>query len=392
MAVFYADLHVHVGSAHRLPVKITASRDLTVESIINYVPRVKGLGIIGLVDSASPRVQRDLAELLGQGVISEHPHGGLIGRGLLLILAAEVELVLPERGHAHFLAYLPDFPSIQRFTQILRGYLTNPDLSTQHARLTPDELVELTTDLGGFVAPAHAFTPHKGVLGCCVDNLAQALPQKRRDVFALELGLSADTAMADSLSSLADLTFLTSSDAHSLPKIGREYMSLELVEQSFQAVERALKRSDSKDKVTANYGLAPLLGKYHRSYCPECQRIFAQNRKAILACPKCGPGKLILGVWDRLQQIADQPTTSPAHRPPYHYQVPLEMLPKIGSKTRNKLIELVGPEKYVLNESPIEEIAEAVGEKVAEVIQKSREGRLRLMPGGGGYYGKATLG
>ena len=50
---------------------------------------------------------------------------------------------------------------------------------------------------------------------------------------AIELGLSSDTFLADEISELEDKTFLTNSDAHSLPKIAREYNKLSVEDISF---------------------------------------------------------------------------------------------------------------------------------------------------------------
>lgn len=390
MPAYYADLHIHIGTAAGRLVKITASRDLTVERIIQFVPREKGLSILGLVDVSSPAVQADLQGLLAAGRLAEHPRGGLVSEQLLIIPGAELELVLPGRGAAHYLAYFPSLEACTEFSIAIRSYLTNPYLSTQNVALAPEAALELVESYQGFFTPAHAFTPHKGVLGCCVPDLAQAFPSFLPHILTLELGLSADTKMADTVSSLSQLTFLSSSDAHSLPKIGREYMRVNLVELSFEALRAALARESGLNMVEANYGLAPLLGKYHRSFCSACGRIFAVS-SAVTTCPDCSTGHFVLGVWDRLQQIADQPSRSPSHRPPYYYQVPLEMLPGIGPKTQKNLIQRVGPEKYILNESQPEELREAVGEKVVQTILRARQGQYELVPGGGGYYGRVKM-
>ncbi len=44
----------------------------------------------------------------------------------------------------------------------------------------------------------------------------------------------------------------------------------------------------------------------------------------------------------------------------------------------------------VLHEAGREELVQVVGEKAAELIIQAREGRLPLLPGGGGHYGKAV--
>lgn len=65
--------------------------------------------------------------------------------------------------------------------------------------------------------------------------------EKFSKIFAIELGLSADTYLADTISELEDKTFITNSDAHSLPKIAREYNKMQVQDISFKEVVKALK-------------------------------------------------------------------------------------------------------------------------------------------------------
>ena len=62
----------------------------------------------------------------------------------------------------------------------------------------------------------------------------------------VELGLSSDTYLADTISELETRTFLTNSDAHSLPKIAREYNKMEVEDISFKEVVKALKNEDGR--------------------------------------------------------------------------------------------------------------------------------------------------
>ncbi|MCU6339923.1 endonuclease Q family protein, partial [Enterobacter quasiroggenkampii] len=85
---------------------------------------------------------------------------------------------------------------------------------------------------------------------------------------AVELGLSADTEMAGCISELDRFTLLTNSDAHSLSKIAREFNSLAMASPTFKEWAMALRREAGRG-VTANYGLNPRLGKYHRTSCAK---------------------------------------------------------------------------------------------------------------------------
>ncbi|MBE0343397.1 TIGR00375 family protein, partial [Paenibacillus sp. 28ISP30-2] len=156
----------------------------------------------------------------------------------------------------------------------------------------------------------------------------------------------------------------------------------------FDEFRMALERQEGR-RVSANYGLNPKLGKYHRSYCQSCGTIMDEQQMADERCPACGQTKLVRGVLDRIWSIADreQPVI-PSHRPPYIYQIPLEFIPGLGKAKLNHLLNAFGTEMNILHEVAQEELAVVVGDALAEQIVLSREGRLSLVSGGGGTYGK----
>lgn len=386
MRDFYADLHIHLGAnLQGGPVKITASPKMTLEAILTTARGEKGLDMVGIVDTLSPLVQGELHQLCRTGLLRELPGGGLrYKNGLTLILGVELEV---EEG-AHIISYFPDLENLGGFTKRLSSSITNINLSTQRAYMTLSDLAAVTTEYGGVTVPAHAFTPHKGIYGFAVrrlrDLFSSGLPPS---LVGLELGLSADTYMADRIAETAKLTFLSNSDAHSLGKIGREYSILSCQEASWEELVAVLEGRAGR-RVKANYGLDPRLGKYHRTSCSACGYI-AREEGPILSCPGCNSTTVVLGVQDRVDAIADwsQPR-SPAGRPPYHYQVPLEFVPGLGKKTLARLIEAFGSEIKVLHQASLEDLTGVVGDKLARSILQAREGTLEIQPGGGGKYGK----
>jgi len=234
--------------------------------------------------------------------------------------------------------------------------------------------------------PAHVFTPHKGIYGSSARRMAELLDLDK--ISAVELGLSADSEMAGYISELDSFSFLTNSDAHSLGKIGREYNELLLAAPNFAELRLALERSGGR-KVTGNYGLNPRLGKYHRSFCTGCGTILDEQEIAADRCPACGHTKLVRGVFDRILDIADRTEPFiPDHRPPYIYQVPLEFIPGLGKAKLNRLLERFGTEMNILHQADEEAIAAEVGTELALYIVMAREGRLQLVAGGGGTYGR----
>ncbi|HWJ02130.1 MAG TPA: endonuclease Q family protein [Verrucomicrobiae bacterium] len=381
----FADLHVHIGrSGDGRAVKITGARNLTVENIVYEAANRKGINMVGIVDAGSPGVQRDLEDLIQRGVLAPLSGGGLAYQDTTLILGIEVETG-EKKGMGHFIAYLPDLERVKEFARELGGKVTNMQLSTQRARLTARELWDLAAGFKGIVIPAHVFTPHKSLYGSCCDSLREVFRPDQR-IHAIELGLSSDTELAMQIGELKECAFLSNSDAHSLGKIGREYNLLELTTGDFKNLQWALENKHGC-RIVANFGLDPKLGKYHRTYCEECLNV-TEVPPPVYACCKCGGSKVVMGVLDRITELANPAL---GERPPYIHQVPLQFLPGVGSKTLDKLLANFGTEMNVLHFVDKEQLAKVTGPIIAGYIVASREGRLEISAGGGGYYGKVVV-
>ncbi|MFD0711082.1 endonuclease Q family protein [Paenibacillus sp. GCM10027626] len=388
----FADLHLHIGSTSSGDsVKISASRNLTFRNIAHEAAHRKGISLLGVIDCHSPGVQRDIAELLDCGEMEETQGGGIRYRETTILLGAEIEVKDAGFGLAHHLVYLPTFAAICDFTKWISRYMRNVQLSSQRIYVPARELQQEVCGRGGLFIPAHIFTPHKSLFGSCSDRLADTLDPER--VHAVELGLSADTAMACRLGDLARYPYLSNSDAHSLSKIGREYNEFAMKEPSFAELELVLRSSGGRG-IVANYGLNPLLGKYHRTRCLACDAL-AEEGPEVAVCRKCGSSKLVRGVMDRIEQLAGSYSVADkrrdeqrqAARPPYHYQVPLEFLPGVGRKTLEKLLQRFGTEMAILHDAGFAAIADTAGVAVAEAIMAVRAGTIELQAGGGGRYG-----
>lgn len=394
MQTYYADLHIHLGSAAGRPVKISASRKLTLEAIIAHAALVKGMHVLGIVDACCRGALADLEQALRDGVLSEQPGGGFRyrlptadGRTVVLIPGCETEI--RERGQpaVHWLAYFGRLADVRRFAAALGESVRNPWLSTQRTAWRTAEFVERVAELGGISMPAHAFTPHKGLFGAAVDSLAAVLPDNLlHHVAAIELGLSADSAMADQIAELHSRTYVSNSDAHSLETIGREHNRLHMAEPSFAELRHALAGRRGR-LVTGNFGLDPRLGKYFRTVCLRCGTR-ADGPPPQLTCPACGSDKVVNGVQDRLAALADSPPGHGPPRPPYVAQVPLRMIPGLGPRRLTRLTDRFGSELAVLHEVPEEALRDEVGPQLAAIIVSARTGQLAVEPGGGGTYGR----
>lgn len=389
MKNFYMDLHIHIGRSNNgKAVKITASPNLTVANILKEALHKKGIGIIGIVDCASPGVIADIKDLLAAGTLREMAGGGFSYQDRLTLLPGVELETKEEKGQAHFLSFFPNLSRLEEFARFVAGRVKNPQLSSQACYLPARELLTVVLDHAGFFVPAHIFTPHRSIFGSCAASLEEIFPGRRAEITAVELGLSADSQMAWSLPELRDLVYLSNSDAHSLEKIGREYNLVTLAVPDYTEIKYLIQRKKGR-RILANYGLDPLLGKYHRSFCNKC-KLACPADQPVLACPYCGEKRdFVTGVWDRICSIS--PATDKSVPPvPYNCQVPLAFLPGLGRKTMARLLERFGTEMNVIHRAKREELAEVVGKSLAETIIKARQGLLILRPGAGGVYGRVN--
>jgi len=380
---YFADMHIHIGrDIYDQPVKITGSKKLTLTNILKEASRNKGIHLIGVIDSHAPAVQEEIKQLIQAGSASELSDGGIRFEEVTLILGSEIE-VYDEfcQGPLHVLCYFPTLTSIEKFTEWLTTKMKNVTLSSQRYYGTAKELQYKVKELEGIFIPAHVFTPFKSLYGKGVhQSLTEIFDPDLID--GIELGLSSDTSMADQIKELHDYTFLTNSDAHSLAKIAREYQVIEMNEPSFKEFYWALHNVNGR-KIKENYGMNPKLGKYYLTVCDKC---LAAPEEDIKQCPTCGSTKIIKGVFDRIQELADAEAKT-KERPPYIHQVPLEYLPKLGPKTFDNLLVHFGTEMNVIHHASLEELQKVVSDNLAQMIVQMRKGDLTITAGGGGKYG-----
>jgi uncharacterized protein (TIGR00375 family) len=363
MHSYFADLHIHIGRTNTgRPVKITASNTLTLERILVEASDHKGINMIGVIDCHVPEVLETIEQRINDGTCMEHEDGGIQFKDTTLLLGSEIEIYDKNcQGPIHVLVFLPTLESMKQFSLWLAARMKNVTLSSQRIYEEGIVLQQQIKELSGLFIPAHIFTPFKSLYGKGVEkSLSEVFDPTLID--AVELGLSSNTEMADGLSELHQYPFVTNSDAHSLAKIGREYQKIRMEAPTFQELKKALKNQDGR-RIESNYGLNPLLGKYHQS-----------------------TGE-IKGVSDRLKELSDA-EEQPVNRPPYIHQVPLQFIPGVGPKMLERLKDYFKTEMTILHEAEEQALARVVPDKIVKYILAAREGVLEVKAGGGGIYGK----
>ncbi|ATP39169.1 TIGR00375 family protein [Solibacillus sp. R5-41] len=384
---YYADLHIHIGrTLNGRAVKITGSKTLTLTNILQTASSQKGLDLIGIIDCHSPGVLEEMAQLIAQGSLVPLADGGLRYENTTLILGTEIEIYDTNcHGPIHVLAYFPTITVMKAFSDWMSQHVKNIHLSSQRIYCDAKTLQQQVAALGGLFIPAHVFTPFKSLYGKGVrQSLTEVFDPAMID--AVELGLSSDTEMVSKIKELKHYTFVTNSDAHSLGKMAREYQKLYLADANFVELLKALHNIDNRS-ISANYGLHPLLGKYHQTVCAKCGSHVQDEAKL---CLNCGSKQIIKGVAKRIQELSSDHTTE-RKRPPYIHQVPLDFIPGIGPKIIEKLLAAFGTEMDILHRVTVLQLATVVPQKIAERIDLARTGQLYFAVGGGGVYGKVQF-
>ena len=156
---------------------------------------------------------------------------------------------------------------------------------------------------------------------------------------------------------------------------------------SFKELSQSLQQIEGR-RIVENYGMNPKLGKYYTTVCQNCMTSLTYGSKI---CSNCQSNKVINGVFDRIQSLADNQDNNYQKRPDYIYQVPLEYLPGLGPKTFEKLLDRFGTEMHVIHHCTLEELETVVTGKIAKLIISMREGKQTVNAGGGGKYGRVHI-
>jgi uncharacterized protein (TIGR00375 family) len=415
MPQFDVDLHIH--SLHSIGV----SKVMTIPRLAQGA-KEKGLQLLGTGDATQPQWLKHL-----QGNL-EQSDGVYTYDTIAFIPTVEVE----DTESIHHVILLPDFEATESLRDAIKPFSKNVNNvwgGRPRVNIAGAHLAGIVRDVGGLIGPAHAFTPFKSIfrenrhtsLKTCYDD-------ETPNIHFIELGLSADSEIADCIPELRNLTYITSSDAHSPgpDKLGREFTRFEMEVPTFDELQYALKR-ERRRKSVLNVGLDPRLGKYYLSFCSKCRRtlvildgdgppsfdelnIYIQcsnkpEREKLLhdihlrkvRCPVDGK-MLRLGVRDRAAAIGEGTSHSPSHRPRYLHIAPLldiitlalevkSSTSKIAGKLYSKMRTELGLETSILTDVPIEEIHH-INDRVAQMIQAYRDGSACYQAGGGGRYGR----
>jgi len=393
----YADLHIHSKFSR------ATSKDLTIKNLEKW-GKVKGINLLGTGDFSHPEWIKELKTNLqddGSGIFKSNG-------GMNFILQNEISLIYTqdEKGRrVHLVILAPDFNTVDKITEYL---LTKGRIDYDGRpifKIPCDEFVyemqKINKDIE--VIPAHIWTPWFGLLGekSGFNSVEQAFKDQTKNIHAIETGLSSDPTMNWRIKELDKLQLISNSDSHSFwPwRIGREANIFDIKELTYKNI---LKGIQTGNGLLGTIEVDPNYGKYHFTGHRECKVSVSpeEAKKLNNICPVCGK-KLTVGVLERIEELATRlEGEKPNNTKKFHTLIPLsELIATVSGKAvatksvwaiYNQYLAKFKNENNVLLDAPYEEL-EKIDKKIADIIIKNREGKIKIIPGYDGVYGIPLL-
>lgn len=393
---FIADFHIHSKYSR------ATSKDMDIEHIAEWA-KWKGIKLMGTGDFTHPFWFSELKKKLkpaGNGLFQFND--------TYFILTSEVSNIFSKGGKVrkvHNMIFAPSFDIVEKINREL-GRICNLTADGRPMMgLTAKRLLEIVLGVSPecLVVPCHAWTPWFSIFGANsgFDSLEECFEELTKYIYAIETGLSSDPAMNWRLSALDNITLISCSDAHSPAKIGREACVMD-AELDYKEIIQAIKKKD-KNKLLSTIEFFPEEGKYHYDGHRACNILWSpketKENKGI--CPVC-KRRITVGVINRVDSLADRPLGfTPNDSIPYKNVIPLQEVisDAIGKepgtaavgKEYMKLVQKFGSEFEVLLDTQIEDLKTYASERISQGISRMREGKVKIIPGHDGVYGKIRL-
>lgn len=397
---FIADLHIHSKYSR------ATSPLMDLENLDKWA-RIKGIKVLGTGDFTYSEWFKGIKREL------EPAETGLFklkksSSKTRFLLTAEISCIYSKGGKVrkiHIIIFAPDFETVEKIN-IQLGLIGNLKADGRPILgLDVKELAKIVLNINSecLIVPAHLYTPWFSLFGSKsgFDSIEECFEEYTKYIYAGETGLSSSPEMSWRNSGLDKITLISNSDAHSLPKLGREANVFD-TELSYLGITGAIKTKNPL-KFLYTIEFYPEQGKYHNDGHKSCDINLSpqESKKYNNICPNCGKS-LTIGVLNRVEELADRPDDfKPENAIPFKSLIPLtEIIADVlvvGSGTKQvvkeyeNLIEKFQNEFNILLEVSRSEIETASSLEIAEAIIRVREGRVNIIPGYDGVFGKISI-
>ena len=397
---FIADFHIHSKYSRATSPQMDLSH-------LDTAAKIKGIKVLGTGDFTHPEWFNNLKEKLTPvepGLFKLRN----IESETRFILTSEISCIYSKNNRVrkiHILVFAPDFQTVEKINTQL-GWIGNLKSDGRPILgLDAKELAKIVLNINSdcLIVPAHIWTPWFSLFGSKsgFDSIEECFEEYSKYIFAGETGLSSDPKMNWRWSALDKITLISNSDAHSLPKLGREANVFD-TELSYDAITEAIKQKDPK-KFLYTIEFFPEEGKYHYDGHRNCNVSLSpqETRKYNGICPVCGK-PLTVGVLYRVEELADRPEGfTPENTIPFKSLIPLEEIiaESLGVGTGTKevekeyqnLIQKFDSEFNVLLEVPDSDLKSETLPEITEAISRVRQGKVSVEPGYDGVFGKIRI-
>jgi uncharacterized protein (TIGR00375 family) len=400
-----ADLHIHSRYSR------ATSEKMCPEEIARFA-KIKGLNLVGTGDFTHPKWLKELQETLIREENTSLYKLRSQSSQVNFMITTEVCTIFSFQNESKKVHHVILTPSVETAVQINDRLSKYGDLASDgrptlnmDAPGLVEEVMEVSNE--NMVFPAHAWTPWFSIFGAFsgFNSIEECYQDMTKHVHALETGLSSDPPMNWRLSKLDSYALVSNSDSHSFwPwRIGREANVFELEQLSYHEVVDAICCKDWK-RFKFTIETDPAYGKYHWTGHRNCHVALSPQEAIKLGnvCPVCRR-KLTKGVEQRVEELADRPVDfEPENAIRFKRLLPLsEIIAAVLSSDSpstqkvwgiyNSLVERFGNEYNVLIDASIDALSAVTIREVAEAIVKVREGKVRVIPGYDGVYGRLDL-
>ncbi len=374
--------------------------------------KIKGVDIVACPDFTHPRWFQEIKSNLQE----TEANSGLFflkndTSQVKFLLATEVACIYRQNDktrRVHLSILMPSLESVEKFNQALtdRGAKLASD-GRPILGMSSKQVLEimLSVDEQAMMIPAHVWTPWFALYGSKsgFDTLEECFEDLSPHITALETGLSSDPLMNWHWQALDKYTLVSNSDAHSGPNIGREANVMDLETETYQEIVNIIKNKDKK-KFLYTIEFFPENGMYHWDGHRDCSFSCSpeQSHKYQNICPKCHK-TLTLGVEYQVKKLADLKTEEIKQNKhiPYKSIVPLPeiiadylQVNKSSKKVENLFFEIISKSKNefeVLLDLDLQALNKIMPANLANGIIKVRNGKIKLIPGFDGQYGKTEI-
>ena len=432
-----ADLHIHSKFSRAVSPK------MDLPEIASWADK-KGIQLMGTGDWTHPTWFQHIKNTLEETTSGIYKIKGR-NYNARFLLSVEISSIYSQGGQGrriHNLIFSPSIATCEKINFALQK--RNCNLRSDGRPiigLSSKELLEVIMEIDEkcLLIPAHIWTPWFALFGSKsgFTSIKECFGNLDKYIYGVETGLSSDPIMNWQIAELDNRSILSSSDAHSGPKIGREatvfvptmkqfnplrQSSNEVnnltISFTYQDIVDAIKQNpNGKLKIGYTIEFFPEEGKYHWSGHRACNIKYTPDDvvKNGKTCPVCHQ-TLTIGVEnqirdrstriitvDKLRLIKNSAGMTFVYDPekkrrPFVSLVPLlEVLTEIneGSATKalekyNRLVNIAS-EFDILLRKPCAEINTLGGEKLAQAIQIIRNRKVYINPGYDGVFGTVKI-